>query len=46
MVSFKATDLAKVPHLTSYPMQVIAIWAEIDSILAEILPNSQKQILP
>jgi hypothetical protein len=42
IISFNSADLSKVPHLISYPMQVIAIWAEIDSVLAEMLTQFTK----
>ena len=37
MASFNSADLSKVSHLIIYPMQVIATWSEIDSILTEML---------
>ena len=37
LVSFDSADLAEVPHLIVYPMQVIATWSKIDSLYTELL---------
>jgi hypothetical protein len=41
-IDFDPVKLATVPHLTTLPMTVMAIWSAIDSILAEMLSYMMK----